>query len=141
MPQDNEAGVAVDTLSADPEDDAVADALERAAGVIETNGYHKGYLYDEAQADEGTRREACRVCAVGSLGIAVYGRPTIGAESDHRQIVLAYAAQRALLRHLRQRENGRVDSVEAWNDEEARTADDVTAALRGAAHRLRGAAE
>lgn len=54
---------------------AAVPVLEQAAAVIETNGFHRHFLWDTAQADRGIPLEDCRVDIAGALGIVLYGSP------------------------------------------------------------------
>lgn len=110
----------------------IADAVDKAAEVIEKNGLHKGYLYDEAKADEGTKPAECPVDAVGAINTAVFGQPCWPAE-QHPGSLLAQAATLAL--------QETVDKpVPGWNDEPRRQKRQVVKALRDTAARLREAA-
>jgi hypothetical protein len=109
----------------------VAAVLDGAAAHIDTVGWHQGRMYDSGQADAGTPVEQCRVCAIGAVYAAIHGVPRAGVEGP--ALTLAIAAENALEGHL----DG---SVVAWNDEQGRTKDDVTTALRATAASLRGEA-
>lgn len=54
---------------------AIADLIDKAAKVIEANGYCGKYLYDTRQADGGTDPANCRVDILGALNIAANGTP------------------------------------------------------------------
>lgn len=108
---------------------AVADILDKAADVIDRNGHHQGYLYDEAKADDGLLLQACPVDAVGAINTAVFGKPRWPAE-DHAGSPLAQAAALAL-------EETVGKPVPGWNDEPGRTSDEVITALWETAERLR----
>ena len=108
---------------------AVADILDKAADVIDRNGHHQGYLYDEAKADDGLLLQACPVDAVGAINTAVFGKPRWPAE-DHAGSPLAQAATLAL-------EETVGKPVPGWNDEPGRTSDEVITALWDTAERLR----
>lgn len=119
-----------------PSIDDIAYALTVAASIIQANGLMKGGLYDAAAVDNGLPREAARVCAVGAINTAVVGTPVLGLSAEGElppQVILADMARAALGAH--------VDGpVPMWNDDPARTADDVQAALRDTAASLREAA-
>jgi hypothetical protein len=108
---------------------AVADLLDKAADVIDRNGHHQGYLYDETKADDGLLLQACPVDAVGAINTAVFGKPRWPAE-DHAGSPLAQAATLAL-------EETVGKPVPGWNDEPGRTSDEVITALWETAERLR----
>lgn len=112
-----------------PPKTGIADALDKAAEVIDRNGHHKGYLYDEGQADGGLLVQCCRVDVVGAINIAVFGVPRWPAE-DHPGCTLAQAAVLALQETIG-------TPVPGWNDEAERTSDDVMTNLWEAAERLR----
>ena len=108
-----------------------ADVLEKAAVHLERVGHHKGYLYDEQQAED-TALESCRVCAVGSILAAAYGKPRYPA-LDTAQSDVTDTAIDAM-------EETVGTPVPVWNDEPQRTVDDVVTALRDTAASLREAA-
>lgn len=116
-----------------PTVDDIAYVLTIAATIIQANGLMKGDLYDAEAVDNGTPREAVRVCAVGAIHTAVAGTPVLGlADVGDLQpnVILADMARAALGQHV-------ADSVPIWNDEDDRTADDVITALRATAANLR----
>lgn len=112
-----------------PSKTAIADILDKAAEVIDRNGHHKGYLYDEEQADSGLLVQCCRVDVVGAINVAVFGVPRWPAD-DHAGSPLAQAAVLAL-----QETAGR--PVPGWNDEAGRTSDSAITALWDTSERLR----
>jgi hypothetical protein len=109
---------------------AAADVLDQAATHLKRVGHHKGYLYDEAQA-KGTALESCRVCAVGSVLAAAYGKPRYAV--DDAPVNVTDLAIFALTEQVGA-------PVPVWNDEPERTVDDVVTALTTTAARLREAA-
>ena len=114
-----------------PKQAEIADAAEKAAKVIEANGLHKGYLYDEQQAKTGLDLARCRVDAVGAVNVAVFGKPQWPAE-EHESSPLAQAVVLALQETVRK-------PVPGWNDEDERTDAEVVTALTNTANRLREA--
>ena len=112
-----------------PSKTAIADALDKAADVIDRNGHHKGYLYDEAQADSGLLVQCCRVDVVGAINIAVFDVPRWPAE-EHPGCALAQGAVLALQETVEK-------PVPGWNDEPERTQDDIITNLWETAERLR----
>ncbi|MFJ9633706.1 hypothetical protein ACIRU8_39040 [Streptomyces sp. NPDC101175] len=108
---------------------AVADVLDKAVDIIDRNGHHRGYLYDEESADRGLLLQTCPVDAVGAINTAVFGKPRWPAE-DHPGSRLAQAAVEALQETVG-------EPVPGWNDGEARTQDDVITAFWETAERLR----
>lgn len=106
----------------------LADILDKAADVIDRNGHHQGYLYDESKADGGLLLQACPVDVVGAINVAVFGKPRWPAE-EHAGSPLAQAAALAL--------QDTVGPVVGWNDEDGRTQDEVITALWETAERLR----
>jgi len=115
----------------------IAEVLDKAAAVVDANGHHKGYLYDEEQADgqsldDRTPIAACRVDVVGAINIAVFGKPRWPAE-DHAGCRIAEAAVLAFAAFVKK-------PVQGWNDDPARTGDDVITALWDTASGLRKAA-
>lgn len=108
-----------------------ADVLEKAVAHLERVGHHKGYLYDEAQAED-TAIESCRVCAVGSILAAAYGKPRYPADDTHLAAVTDTAIDAM--------ETTIGTPVPVWNDAPERTQDDVVTALKATAASLRDAA-
>lgn len=122
-------GASVSRTITAPSKTAVADILDKAADVIDRNGHHQGYLYDEAKADDGLLLQCCPVDAVGAINVAVFGKPRWPTE-DHDGSPLAQAAALAL-------EETVGKPVPGWNDETGRTSDDVITNLWETAERLR----
>jgi hypothetical protein len=108
-----------------------ADILEQAAAHLKRVGHHKGFLYDEQQA-KGSALEVCRVCAIGSILAAAYGKPRYPADDTARAAVTDTAIDAM--------EETVGTPVPVWNDEPERTVDDVVTAMRTTAARLREAA-
>lgn len=92
----------------------VADALDKAAEVIETRGWFQGDLYANGE-DDG----ACAVCAWGALIVA----KKAGGDSEHSTM-----RERSAIRAV----TG-VAALANWNDTPGRTKDEVIAVLRAAA--------
>lgn len=107
-----------------------ADVLEKAVIHLERVGHHKGYLYDEQQA-KGTAIESCRVCAVGSILAAAYGKPRYPALDTAQSDVTDTAIDAV--------EETVGTPVPVWNDEPQRTQGDVVTALKATAASLREA--
>ncbi|MFF5615427.1 hypothetical protein ACFY7B_21145 [Streptomyces albidoflavus] len=102
----------------------VADLLERAADHIDRVGWAQGDWYEETP---GLQPKDCPACADGALAVAAYGRPRgAGAHRTPDQVALYAAAMTALSRHIG-------DGLIAWNDDEARTKEQVVGAMRSAA--------
>lgn len=119
----------------------LADILDKALKVIETNGWHRGYLYDGEQAEEGTALRDCRVCTLGAINMAVCGTPVLVATDTlgiYEAVELADAAAIAVARNIWVPAAPR--AVAFWNDELARTQDDVVQALYDTAAELRAEA-
>lgn len=117
------------TLTTELKPTEIADVLDKAADVIDRNGHHKGYLYDEAKADDGLLVQCCPVDVVGAINVAVFDVPRWPAE-DHPDSRLAQAAVLALQETVG-------EPVPGWNDDETRTQDDVITSLWDTAERLR----
>lgn len=100
-----------------------ADVLDRAADLIERNGWWQNFYYD--LGTDLPKRE-CAVCARGAINLAANGR-TPDRLSDVGQNALS-----ALERYLGI-SGDHPHSVADWNDAPERTAKEVIAALRGAA--------
>ena len=102
-----------------------AAVLDRAADIVEKNGLHKGTFASGALIGGGAFTDKC-CCARGAINMAANGNnPWETSEAGE-------LAHDALCKYLGI--SGRVDqSVADWNDDEDRTADEVLAALRGAA--------
>lgn len=104
-----------------------ADALEKAAILLESNGLFKGAYYDARQSVRRDRyAEDCRMCTMGAINTAVTGNPdaTPAWEESHGRVHELYAAVEQFLG---------VRSLADWNDAEERTQEEVVAALKGAA--------
>ncbi|MFI8872397.1 DUF6197 family protein [Streptomyces sp. NPDC055243] len=118
----------------------IADVLDKAVQVIDRVGWHRGYLYDEEQYEEGTAFGECRVDTLGAINTAVTGSPLLGV-SKHRledRIELADATALAVARHLKIPAIPR--QIAWWNDELDRKQDDVIQAFRDTAAELRAGA-
>ena len=101
--------------------------LEEAANVIRRNGWCQGaYFVPEANK----AREDCRVCAVGAINVALHKDAPVVLPSQ----VDTWRIAEAVEYHL-----GLEDLVD-WNDNPDRTAEQVIAALEGAARAEREAA-
>lgn len=111
----------------------IAGVLNKAADHLDRVGLTKGYLYDEDQADAGTPRTDCRVCAVGAINVAVHGLPSYSVTqvSDEQQ-ELGAVAQEALAAHL----DLGTTTVPQWNDAKARQKRQVVKAFRDTAASL-----
>lgn len=114
-----------------PDAEAQAAILDKAADRLAEHGWIQGAMYDSKQADDGTPLGECRTDLLGALKAAVLGEPRWGGSLD--DITVVDLALTALRQHL---------GAEplAWNDADDRTADEVQAALRATAARLRGEA-
>ncbi|TGB11589.1 hypothetical protein [Streptomyces sp. MZ04] len=115
----------------------VADVLDKAATVIESNGLHKGSLY---RKQRGKARRRCAVCAQGALNIAATGSPLTPSEEavdpGHPNVVgwhfaLVISANQALTYYAG------IEDVPAWSDAPERTASDVVTAFRAVEDALR----
>lgn len=95
-----------------------ADILDEAANVIERNGHCKGFYYD---LSVDLPPAECPVCPLGAINLAM-GNPN--PKTDR---VFGSPAEVAMERYLD------AASVADWNDDPDRTAEQVIAALRGAA--------
>ncbi|MGQ4343506.1 DUF6197 family protein [Streptomyces sp. SAS_275] len=117
-----------------PTADDVAYVLTTAVAVLETNGWLQGNLYDAAEAETGTPRSACRVCAVGALNVASAGTPVLGLAEEElpKAILLADLARAALGEYVD------TAGVTVWNDTPGRTVEQVIDAMRATAANLRG---
>lgn len=109
-----------------------ADVLDRAADIIERNGWWRKSYYDFGAVGSKPKCElAC--CARGAINLAANGR------TPDRLSNLGEDALHALERYLGI-SGEHPDSVADWNDEPGRTVEEVIAALRGAAKAEREAA-
>ena len=116
-------------MTTEPSRERKAEIADKAAEVVDTNGHHRGYLYDEAQADEGTKPAECRVDAVGAVNVAVFGQPCWPSE-EHPERFLAEAVVVELEKTIKQPAAG-------WNDAKGRQKRQVVKALRDTAASLR----
>lgn len=105
---------------------AAISALHAAADVIDTQGFHRHYLWDTRQAGRGTPIEKCRVDIAGALAVALYGHPRFAGAS------LILAIEQLIV------DRTGAPSLPAWYAlARPRTADAV-ALLRRIAHDLTG---
>lgn len=99
------------------------DVLDRAADIIERNGWWQNFYCDLGSS---LPKRDCAVCARGAINLAANGR------TPDRLSKVGEAALQALERYLGI--SGEYpDSVADWNDHPGRTAEEVVAALRGTA--------
>jgi hypothetical protein len=105
----------------------IAADCRAAADVIERNGWHQGSFFVQ---DFRKPPQDCAVCAGGALNIAIHGMPWGSGLMKH---VLRYNDAFTVLSAYVDDPAG---SVALWNDEPGRTAEEVTAALRGLADKL-----
>jgi hypothetical protein len=99
--------------------------LRAAADIIERNGWHQGNYF---LPDDPKPPQECRVCALGAIHVAIHGQPwspMFDSEQEDRTLKAFAAASRFV--------DGPWGSLVGWNDEPDRTAEEVIAALRGAA--------
>lgn len=116
----------------------VSEVLDKAAGVIERNGWHQGEFYQAGSAPEPN---LCKVCAGGAINVA-------GGEDPDREYAegSVRAARQAFAERIDPEtvaEALRVDGylerdelielIGGWNDQDHRTAEQVVAELRAAA--------
>ena len=145
-----------------------AEILDKAADVIERNGWVQQEYYDwPAPCVAVTNPQECAVCPRGGIAVAAGRHPEfvsswpdycpsieeLATESDERTasaedldaLAEISTAERAFAAHLRKIDPWRSASlidrafIESWNDEEGRTADEVVAQLRACAANLRAA--
>lgn len=119
----------------------IADVLDKAVQVIDRVGWHRGYLYDEEQYEEGKALRDCPVCAIGSINTAVCGSPVLVPTDEHSiysAVAFADAAAIAVAHRLGIQPVPR--QVARWNDELQRTESEVRQAFRDTAAELRAGA-
>lgn len=109
----------------------VAAALERAAEILQTYGWHQGANF---KADGEKPPAECPQCAYGAISTAVHGAPSIGLSSSDpeqpQRCTLWLAAARAAEQYVG-------ENVADWNDNLGRTVDEVTGMLRASAQMVR----
>lgn len=110
---------------ADIADADIADLLDKAADIIDTNGHCKRDLYDHKQA-AGTKPENCRVDIIGALNIAAHGKPVYNGRS-----LLVWAAENALLTRIPEA------AIVTWNDARGHGKREAAKLLRDTAAGLR----
>lgn len=104
---------------------STADICDKAADIIETNGFCRGYLYDTKQAAGGTKVADCRVDIIGAINVALYGTPRYGGTGLGAPVEQAIAA--------------RIDapSIVAWCERKGNNKAQAIRLLRGTAKALR----
>jgi hypothetical protein len=107
--------------------------LDEAANVIRRNGLQKGSMYAPSGLKPASQ---CPVCTYGALAIAVCGTPLLDTNRELRQLK---AAADALTSFLGFDTAFTEWAVPDWNDKPDRTAEQVIAALEGAARAEREA--
>ena len=111
----------------------LAEILDKAADVITQRGWWQGGFVPKGTSDLGS----CPVCPLAAINVAAGGDPRrcIDAWPD----TLAFAAASALATYLGCPEDEPLATCvgEHWNDDPARTKEQVLAALRGCAADLR----
>lgn len=120
-----------------------SEILDKAADVIDRNGWIKGDWYEPEE--RGDAPEDCPVCAGAAINIALEYAP----DFDHDDVDVddgaAADAFSALLRQVVFETRGAptprnlIQDIAYWNDEDERTEDQVLAALRAAAEAERSA--
>ncbi|MDX3165889.1 hypothetical protein PV516_19065 [Streptomyces scabiei] len=112
-----------------------ADLLDKALGVLATNGWCQGdasTFHDlDQEHDEDLEPGQCRACARGAINVAAEGDPR--PPTAYKPGVLADTATAALAETLG------VDDATVWNDAEGRTSDEVHTAFTRTIDRLRDA--
>lgn len=114
--------------------DTIASVLDKAANIIDRNGWTQGDLYDMAQGEDMAAQD-CRVCAIGAINTASYGHPMYPVRASQLSAKAEHAVDLV-------RDHLRLGSMKlaVWNDDFDRTADEVTTAFRETAAELRRAA-
>jgi hypothetical protein len=109
-----------------PTDVETADLLDKAAGVIDTNGHCKRDLYDHKQAAGGTKPADCRVDLIGALNIAAHGVPVYTGRD-----LRVWAAEQAILARIPEA------AIVSWNDARGHGKREAAKLLRDTAAGLR----
>jgi hypothetical protein len=101
----------------------IAEVLDEAVAYLDNYGWLQG---DYAQAEK-----ECPVCAVGAINVAAFGTPypssSNGSWDVTSEIAETVVEQMQILGF----------DLAAWNDQEGRTKEEVTEALRSTAEKLR----
>lgn len=109
--------------------------LEEAANVIRRNGWTQDSYVNRDQLEDGLEPATCAMCARGAINFALGGDP----ENDYfRGVEDAVGAVEVWLESSGVL--GEFVSLHEWNDAGSRTAEQVIAALEGAARAEREAA-
>lgn len=123
-----------------------SEILDKAADVIERNGWTKGKWYTplEVSPEELSTENECAVCAAAAINIALDYLPdyqhdddfmdedaekaftVLAARVDHEVRLDVETGHPLFAHHL-------LDAVTSWNDRHDRTAEQVVAELRAAA--------
>lgn len=111
---------------------ATADLLDKAAQIIEANGWLQDDYYDftESQVMQKQPKE-CRVCAYGALNIAATGAPSPHAVDEEVDVVEDAADAVTSVLGIEGLD------LAAWNDVPGRTAQEVIDGMRTTAAALR----
>jgi hypothetical protein len=120
-----------------PTRDAIADVCDQAAAHLVRVGHHKGDLTDPGapQPDEMD----CPACLIAAINAVIYGTPRWITFED-ADFALRDAVTAALRETLEIPPAASPSALADWNDDPAVSADNVLAALRDTAARLRGEA-
>lgn len=106
-----------------------ADILDRAAEVIERNGWHQGDYFNRDQEGAGINPADCAVCTRGAINIVATGGNPVN-DYDVNGVAAAEALDLFLWDTFEA--EGRY-GIAPWNDAPERTAAEVIAVLREAA--------
>lgn len=109
-----------------PTDAEIADLVDKAAAVIDTNGHCKRDLYDHKQAAGGTKPADCRVDIIGALNVAAHGTPVYTGRD-----LRVWAAEQAILNRIPEA------AIVTWNDARGRGKREAAKLLRDTAASLR----
>lgn len=93
--------------------------LRGAKAVLERNGWHKGWFYDQTQS---LAPENCRVCSLGALRVVLFGTPEGSLATWSTAQELAYETAENLLNRA-----SHTEWIARWQDRPERTEAEVLA--------------
>lgn len=97
----------------------IADIADKAADVIEVNGYCKWSLYNFNQFREGIDPKRCQVDVIGAINIAIHGTPLYNRTGQGwavEQAVEAHISAPSIASWCSRRGNGKTEAIRLLRD-------------------------